>query len=327
MSNLDDFLDKKVSELVHRNDVKLSDGEKERHRIYSLGLMSLMFHNWRDLKRGRKATYNWQVDRKTNNNKHLDDDYTGHNIAAIAVDRNGRVIDFEFNHNSIFNSSAEHAEARLIKRIYELSTIQQSWELSNDIAKERNAYNTFDEVTIYTSLESCSQCSGMMTLARVKEVVFLQNDPGMYKIGNILRNLTEKTFIEAPNPIPGSAFDFEYFSNFDKALGHYNQNVSKKPYAEYKVNGEIKKENYSSITSFLTTDLTFNIYKEAYKEFYDYKSGNKILKHPEFKRVLTDEKSGKPIGKTELTNDMSLKEVINFYDYAVLNGKRATPHR
>ena len=46
-------------------------------------------------------------------------EYRGHNIAALAVGPTGKIIDFEFNHNKL-NSSAEHAEARLVKRVYEL---------------------------------------------------------------------------------------------------------------------------------------------------------------------------------------------------------------
>src|SRR5262249_60859373 len=36
------------------------------------------------------------------------DRYVGHNIACIAVDGNGEIIDFDFNHNHFFRSSAEH---------------------------------------------------------------------------------------------------------------------------------------------------------------------------------------------------------------------------
>ena len=41
------------------------------------------------------------------------DRYLGHNIACIAVDGNGEIIDFDFNHNDFFRSSAEHAESRI----------------------------------------------------------------------------------------------------------------------------------------------------------------------------------------------------------------------
>src|SRR3981189_2447238 len=44
------------------------------------------------------------------------DRYLGHNIACIAVDGNGEIIDFDFNHNDLFRSSAEHAESRMVRR-------------------------------------------------------------------------------------------------------------------------------------------------------------------------------------------------------------------
>ncbi len=49
------------------------------------------------------------------------DRYLGHNIACIAVDENGSILDFDFNHNELFNSSAEHAEARLVRRLFSLN--------------------------------------------------------------------------------------------------------------------------------------------------------------------------------------------------------------
>jgi len=45
--------------------------------------------------------------------------YMGHNIVALAVHwPSQQVIDFAFNHNSAFNSPAEHAEMRLLDRIF-----------------------------------------------------------------------------------------------------------------------------------------------------------------------------------------------------------------
>ena len=45
--------------------------------------------------------------------------YLGHNIVALAVDWDKQeVIDFAFNHNSVFKSPAEHAEMRLLDRIF-----------------------------------------------------------------------------------------------------------------------------------------------------------------------------------------------------------------
>ena len=48
-------------------------------------------------------------------------------------------------------------------------------------------------VTLYTSLESCAQCSGVMSLAGIKQIVYLQNDFTAYKIGNIMYNLANRS--------------------------------------------------------------------------------------------------------------------------------------
>ena len=116
--------------------------------------------------------------------------YFGHNIACIAVDENGEIIDFDFNHNELYNSSAEHAEARLVRRIFSLNQAYDHWQTHGAGESFIPYANVFNGVTIYTSLESCAQCSGIMTLANMLRVVYLQSDPGQYLVGNILYNLS-----------------------------------------------------------------------------------------------------------------------------------------
>jgi tRNA(Arg) A34 adenosine deaminase TadA len=100
------------------------------------------------------------------------DRYLGHNIACIAVDGNGEIIDFDFNHNDFFRSSAEHAESRMVRRLFSLADIRDSWKTGQQIGNKSRAFS-LNDVTLYTSLESCAQCSGVMSLGGVKQIIYL----------------------------------------------------------------------------------------------------------------------------------------------------------
>lgn len=128
--NLEKYWDQKVSVLATINPPTIPDGLKERHKIYSLGLMAIVHHYWNGLKKGRDGDYPWNPDASTGVGRYLRDDYRGHNIGGYAVDRRGLIINFEFNHNRLLNSSAEHAEARLVRRIYGLAQINDSWDVA-----------------------------------------------------------------------------------------------------------------------------------------------------------------------------------------------------
>ena len=133
MSGLKDYLNRPVSDLVADSPRMISTEEQERHRVYSQLLMAMVAHSWNPNKRGvdsnlkpSTSTDYGQNPLLTQNAKRgqfLRNDYLGHNIAAIAVDRDGYIIDFDFNHNEIFNSSVEHAESRLLRRLFSLTPL------------------------------------------------------------------------------------------------------------------------------------------------------------------------------------------------------------
>src|SRR5438128_12013135 len=130
------------------------------------------------------------------------DRYVGHNIACVAVDGNGKIIAFDFTHNDFFRSSAEHAESRMVRRLFSLTDVFDSWKTGDRIGDRSHAFS-LQNVTLYTSLESCAQCSGVMSLGGVKQVVYLQNDFTAYMIGNIMFNLANPV-----SGLPGLLFRF-----------------------------------------------------------------------------------------------------------------------
>jgi tRNA(Arg) A34 adenosine deaminase TadA len=258
------------------------------------------------------------------------DRYLGHNIACIAVDGNGEIIDFDFNHNDLFRSTAEHAESRMVRRLFSLTDIFDSWKTGRIPGKPRAASLT--KVTLYTSLESCAQCSGVMSLAGVKQVVYLQNDFTAYKIGNIMYNLanripTTKDSLGnvladrpgAPVPIPASMTDLEEFDALNKANLDF---VSDLKAAEAR--GDSSKAFFVSsdkgfvdydavITSFLCTDAARGIFERGGK-----KLDNEALKFPD---------SRFPNEENALTNKQCLAEAREFYEYVDIEGYRGSPHK
>ena len=124
-----------------------NEAVKERHRIYSLLLMALVVRFWNGNKNGPLGTYPYRDHQKEpgqpagsasfryrgdsvaggyDRNRIEWNRYIGHNIACIGVDGNGDIIDFDFNHNDVYRSSVEHAEARLVRRLFSLTDIFNS---------------------------------------------------------------------------------------------------------------------------------------------------------------------------------------------------------
>lgn len=294
----------------------LSDAEKERHRIYSLLVCALVAKYFNGNKRGMAGEYPWRPGQRQANGLYAGrgEKYLGHNIACVAVDAEGDIIDFDFNHNEIMNSSVEHAESRLVRRVFSLVRIYDGWATTEPGAAktESNYGKTLKGVTIYTSLESCAQCAGIMALGTVKEVVYLQRDPGMYSIGNILRVLTTPN-LRAPYPRPASDFAFDYFDRLNRAFGAFaeeRKKIGSDPKARPFYVGEAYVDKSVSITSFLCTDVALGIFNEALAELTAY-----TCRHPDH----TPAAGGR-------TNAEALVQARRFLAYAHECGFRGTPH-
>jgi tRNA(Arg) A34 adenosine deaminase TadA len=269
-------------------------------------------------KNGSRGTYHWREKQREEDGRYRGGDYLGHNIGALAVDATGDIIDFDFNHNQVFGSSAEHAEARLIRRVFSLTQLYDGWEtrLPDDPPRTRGYSTLLGGVTVYTSLESCAQCSGVMALGQVGQVVYLQRDPATYHIGNILWNLTSSDAPEgrasAPRPIPGSEIGISYFDELNKKYRDYYYTVKDRPF--HSVEGQTA-DCSTALTCFLCTDDALDIFERAQQEFFALSEGG--LKYPDFQPLEM---------LREFTNAEALSRAARFYQYASEAGRRGTPH-
>ena len=313
-----------------------NEAVRERHQIFCLLLMKLIRRFWNGNKKGPLGDYPRRLSqREVSEPPHRFrgdmiedpdafrvnwDRYLGHNIACLAVDGNGEIIDFDFNHNDFFRSSAEHAESRMVRRLFSLTDIFDSWK-TGEPTKSR-AFSLKD-VTLYTSLESCAQCSGVMSLARVKQVVYLQNDPGQYAIGNIMFNLAGRESGDrsplAPTPIPASAVGLRHFDRLNDAYVTFFNDI-----LDAKKKGDDRRAFYispdkttidygPSLTSFLCTDAALEIFAQGGRSL-DAMS----LKFPDAKPSNED---------AVYSNKKCLDEASRFYKYADLQGYRGSPHK
>jgi tRNA(Arg) A34 adenosine deaminase TadA len=307
------YWDRPVRDLAAAESVVISPEKAERHYLYSLLVAALVFRFWNGNKHGQNGNYPWRATQRLSSGIYDGGQYLGHNIACIGVDGNGEVIDFDFNHNDIFSSSVEHAESRLVRRVFSLAQVYDDWQMRRPggIPKSQDYLNILSNVTIYTSLESCAQCSGIMALGSVNSVVYLQQDPGQYAIGNILRNLTTPD-LRAPLPISADRFAFPYYMMLNNAYKTFYGGVLQQPFY---VNGATKDQT-QSITSFLCTDDARIIFEDANKELDGYK-----VKHPAFKPDDGGGSSGM------LSNQEVLEHIKRFYEYASLCGRRGTAHK
>ena len=108
-------------------------------------------------------------------------DQRGHNVGSVLVDGDGKIVYWARNSNHITKNGTQHGEVRLI--LGYLSDFQ--------------TYN-LPGYTVYTTLEPCVQCSGMMKMVSMKRVVYGQSDPGF---GKALERLSLDTH-ELPNLLP-----------------------------------------------------------------------------------------------------------------------------
>jgi tRNA(Arg) A34 adenosine deaminase TadA len=343
------YWDGPVSTFAEISVEPFENAQKERHRMYSLLLMTLVLQQWNGNKYGETGDYAlWRAEQQlgttpSGSKVYLGGSYQGHNIAALAVDGEGRVIDYDFNHNNVFDSSAEHAESRLVRRLFALNQVYAPWSLTADgdgcdqhaaRARQRRSlfataaspqaeadaeaivkgYSTLlTDVTIYTSLESCAQCSGIMTLGSVKEIVYLQWDQGEFLIGNIMFNATAggRSSFRAPRPVAASEFDFDYFTRLNDGNAAFERDVNASPFY---VDGSFRVAS-PSVTSFLCTDGARQIYTDAAQELAQWSEAG----FPEYVPPQSI--------ASALTNSQVLREVHDFAVYAKEINNRGTPHR
>jgi hypothetical protein len=182
-----------------------------------------------------------------------------------------------------------------------------------------------------------------MSLAGVKQIVYMQNDFTAYKIGNLMYNLANRgpaidsrgnaildwqgnalpSLPGAPIPIAGSNIQLAEFKLLNDGNLQFSKNVNAARAANNLSGAFFVPENGKpdfddSITSFLCTDAALGIFE----------AGGAKLDSLTLSPASRDWKfPNKPDNKDILTNQQCLEKAREFYTYADVEGYRGSPHK
>jgi tRNA(adenine34) deaminase len=203
--------------------------QEERDTIYSLLAYAVVLKDWQTA--------------ETNPAR-------GHNIGSVLVTPKGEVVAWARNCNKITGNGTQHGEVRLMR---------------NYLAEVK----TYDlkGYVVYTTLEPCAMCSGMMVLLSIGRTVYGQTDPDYGKAIERLK-LDSSKLSNGYKPYPRTENLIS-----EPAANKYREQLD----AEYK---KYQATDGKGITKWLLSDDAKEIYKEAEKELRNFQ-----IRHEENKEV------------------------------------------
>ncbi|MEI6054712.1 MAG: nucleoside deaminase [Lentisphaerota bacterium] len=200
-----------------------------------------------------------------------DSNYTGrgYNIGCVMLSGQcdtDRVVWADKNSVNVMRNSTQHGEVRCMQNY------TNYWDTKvSPPPKTNKPY--FGDATIFTTLEPCAQCSGMMTMLRIRNTVYGQTDPNF---GKALERLAlNSTALGAP-PAGYPPYPWTVTSTLSPSI--YAQQLDQ-GYTDY-VNS---KPSSTAITAYLTTPQAKAIFQNASKDFNSYN-----VKYPENQQFYDD---------------------------------------
>jgi tRNA(Arg) A34 adenosine deaminase TadA len=203
----------------------------------------------------------------------------GHNIGGIVVNGEFEVVNFERNSNNALCSGTQHGEVRtILKQLYVSAT------------------TSLPLHQIYTSLEPCMMCSGMMMQQNLLRTVYMQTDDGFGK--NLERLLVDTT---------GDRIGFRPLQNEAKRvqLGYppgprgVISSMSRSPFRKALDRAWFKQGARGSLTDFLKGPEAKAIYMTALAYFLDYPLYPKFAEPAQVTFFAASDNQGNPVpGRT-----------------------------
>lgn len=182
----------------------------------------------------------WQTNSDPANGKFM----RGYNIGNVLIDWKNQKAWWARNNVGCFNNGTQHGEVRSMQQ-YTFSTKQYYLE----------------GATIYTTLEACAMCAGMMSLEKVESTIAAQHDPSF---GDALQRLAfdSKALPHGHPPYP------RVTKPIASTLGFYT--TINAAYANY---CSSKKEDFAkcNIVAFLATEIARTLYAKETEIFLNYK--------------------------------------------------------
>jgi tRNA(Arg) A34 adenosine deaminase TadA len=209
--------------------------QQEKDRVLSLAALSVVFKNW-----------------QTNSAPGS----RGHNIGCVMVDSNSLPISWNVNCVTTLDNGTQHGEVRVVQ----------------EFLSSTNASGKYiDGNTVYTTLEPCAMCTGMMTMTKAKRCVYVQADPGY---GSAIKGLNLVRYPRVfqaftPSTLPQKIVlerQFAQFSRTNPSITDYLLTTNAQAvYASaltdlmnYRVKWTNNAAFYSSVTNFIATQVNTN---------------------------------------------------------------------
>jgi len=163
----------------------------------------------------------------------------GYNIGCVLVNPEDQPVYYALNCVGVTNNSSQHAEVRLITQY--LDSVK-SFDLKNH--------------TIYSTLEPCPMCAGMMTMTLVARTVYGQND---VEYNHAFERLAfDSRSIGGYPPFPRKVIAESGPSGFTLELNDAYQDF-------------LKTDSEKILAKFLVSKKAKEIYKKANQAFKNYK--------------------------------------------------------
>lgn len=173
----------------------------------------------------------------------------GYNIGALLVSPENLPVQAGLNCVNAANDATQHGELRAMTQFL----------------NQHHCFN-LEGFALYTTLEPCIMCAGMMIMTEVKKVVFGQHDVMFSKAFERLSIDTSEAggFAPYPRQVSVKMSETEYRYRLDKAF-----------------TGFLQTDNEKILAKFLASDAAKTIYEDASKAFNNYQ-----VRYPENKIYL-----------------------------------------
>ena len=162
----------------------------------------------------------------------------GYNIGCVLVNAQNKPVYYALNSVGVTNNSTQHGEVRLMTHYLDLV---KSFDLKNH--------------TIYTTLEPCAMCAGMMTMTLVARTLYGQND--VEYSHSFERLAFDSRSIGGYAPFPRKVIAEPGPSEFTRELNDAYQAF-------------LNTDSEKILAKFLVSQAAKEIYKRANQAFKDY---------------------------------------------------------
>lgn len=180
----------------------------------------------------------------------------GHNIGCVLVDSNSLPVAWNVNCVTILDNGTQHGEVRVMQ----------------EFLSSTNASGKYiDGYSVYTSLEPCAMCTGMMTMTKAKRCVYVQADPGFGSAIKGLNLVNYPRVFASYTPVAlrqkrALETQFAAFSRTNPSITDYLLTTNAEAiYASalsdlnsYQVKYATNVAFYSAVTNFIATQVTTN---------------------------------------------------------------------